>query len=527
MQLINGTGASGDTPFSFFFNTHTTSVDNHGGVVFSGVINASFPPPASSKDFTEEIATDLSTRYSSPAAVFGVLITFSLCTIFGNTLVITAVVREHSLKSPANYFVASLAAADFSVGVLLIPFEAITQLLNRRWIFGDVWCDLWHSFDVLLSTASILNLCVISLDRYWAICTPLSYPSRMNSKRAYWFITLVWILAVVISLPAIFWWRGVRHDEVKPGTCPFTDDVGYVISSSCISFYIPLAVMLFVYYKIYLAAVKQSKSIKQGAKLFSTPENLTLRMHRGRGNVASCSSDITATGNGVVGPLLSQHRKSFSFGDCRSAGEDTSGNGNQQNGTSLLNVEPHHKRTISEKIHRNRPSFFKRLHKQATGSVQGIQQDFASEVSTSSAEVFSTSSVDGQVPTNHHRAHHNGLMSFRYGTRRSFTVARKLARFAKEKKAAKTLGVVLGVFIICWVRFNKIFIFKEEHAIHNFLISASDLQLPFFLLNILFAICRTCAVKHEILYEVATWLGWINSAMNPVIYASWSHDFRR
>ena len=50
-----------------------------------------------------------------------------------------------------------------------------------QWIFGEDWCDGWHSFDVLASTASILNLCVISLDRYWAIEEPMSYPAKVPS----------------------------------------------------------------------------------------------------------------------------------------------------------------------------------------------------------------------------------------------------------------------------------------------------------------------------------------------------------
>ncbi|ODM99675.1 Dopamine receptor 2 [Orchesella cincta] len=252
--------------------------------------------------------------YSSPATVFGVLVTFSLCTVFGNTLVMLAVKREHYLQSPPNYFVASLAAADFFVGVLLIPFEAITQLFNRQWIFGDIWCDLWHSFDVLFATASILNLCVISLDRYWAICTPFSYSRRMTSKRAYRFIALVWICAIVISLPAIFWWRSVREEPVPPGTCPFTDDVSYLISSSCISFYIPLSVMLFAYYKIYLAAVKQSRSIQQGAKLFAHENGteITLRMHRGGSN--GQNGVLTNTAGGKSPSAIPPTKKNIFFG---------------------------------------------------------------------------------------------------------------------------------------------------------------------------------------------------------------------
>lgn len=342
------------------------------------------------------------TMVQNRALLISLLLLFSLATVFGNTLVILAVVRERYLHTATNYFVTSLAVADCLVGLVVMPFSALYEVLEHTWFFGTDWCDIWRSLDVLFSTASILNLCVISLDRYWAITDPFTYPTRMSRRRAALMVAGVWVCSSAISFPAIVWWRAVRTEAVPAFKCPFTEHLGYLIFSSTISFYLPLFVMVFTYYRIYRAAVVQTRSLKLGTKqvlLGSGELELTLRIHRGgtmHGHSVADDEPLTALAN---------------------------------NGLARL----------------------------ATNRLGG----------------------------------HN----------KNFSLSRKLAKFAKEKKAAKTLGIVMGVFIVCW--------------------------LPFFVVNLLSGFCLQCIWHEELVSAVVTWLGWINSSMNPVIYACWSRDFRR
>uniref|UniRef100_A0A146LKI9 Alpha-2B adrenergic receptor n=1 Tax=Lygus hesperus TaxID=30085 RepID=A0A146LKI9_LYGHE len=76
---------------------------------------------------------------------------------------------------------------------------------------------------------------------------------------------------------------------------------------------------------------------------------------------------------------------------------------------------------------------------------------------------------------------------------------RRIAR-KKEKRATLILGLIMGSFIACW--------------------------LPFFFLYILVPMCSICDVP-DFAFAVAFWLGYMNSALNPVIYTIFNKDFRR
>lgn len=176
-----------------------------------------------------------------------------LCAVLGNALVVISVVRHRKLRILTNYYVVSLAFADFLVALCAMSFNA-SVAITGKWMFGYVMCDVWNSLDVYFSTASILHLCCISVDRYYAIVSPLQYPITMTQRTVLYMLLNVWTLPALISFLPIFlgWYTTAEHQAFRrknPMSCMFVVNQYYAIISSSVSFWIPGVVMIVMYYR--------------------------------------------------------------------------------------------------------------------------------------------------------------------------------------------------------------------------------------------------------------------------------------
>ncbi|XP_037500586.1 5-hydroxytryptamine receptor 1-like [Rhipicephalus sanguineus] len=129
------------------------------------------------------------------------------------------------------------------------------ELTGHRWYLGPTACDAWVSVDVASCTASILNLCMISVDRYLAITRPLTYGVRRTARRAWACIGAVWLLSGLISVPPLLV-LGNEHGTPEMPTCLVCQHLAYQLYATLGAFYIPLVVMLSMYWRIHRAAKK-------------------------------------------------------------------------------------------------------------------------------------------------------------------------------------------------------------------------------------------------------------------------------
>ncbi|XP_069041625.1 trace amine-associated receptor 1-like [Lepisosteus oculatus] len=196
---------------------------------------------------------------------FGVTIIFTIC---GNLFVIVSIAHFKQLHTPTNFLVLSLAVVDLLLGGFIMP-PSMVRSLETCWYYGDLFCKIHESVGVMLCTASILHLSFISIDRYFAVCEPLKYKTKINVYVAFNMITVSWSISAVTGFGMIFLELNIMGMEdvyyetfYCIGGCALIQSEASSMISSTLSFYIPGFIMIGIYLKIFLVARRQARTIQ-------------------------------------------------------------------------------------------------------------------------------------------------------------------------------------------------------------------------------------------------------------------------
>ncbi|NWT63712.1 DRD3 protein, partial [Prunella himalayana] len=418
--------------------------------------NTTDPLPCGANSTTEP---ELPHSHAYYALCYCILI---LAIIFGNVLVCLAVLRERALQTTTNYLVVSLAVADLLVATLVMPWMVYLEVTGGVWTFSRICCDIFVTMDVMMCTASILNLCAISIDRYTAVVKPVQYQystGQSSCRRVSLMIVIVWMLAFAVSCPLLFGFNTTGD----PSVCSISNP-SFVIYSSLVSFYLPFLVTLLLYVRIYLVLRQRQKKrtlTRQGSQ--STKPCYAHQAQKLQLNPFQTSREM------ILPMYLCPLEVASRFPPCLSlkcTGQEMSTK------RSLLTVFS---------LQRYRSFCHEASLTKAPGSTQTSRWEEGRRSTKPAVEVRRLSS--GRT-----------ISSLRLAQQQPRVIQ------LRERKATQMLAIVLGAFIVCW--------------------------LPFFLIHILNAHCPSCHVPPG-LYSASTWLGYVNSALNPIIYTTFNTDFRK
>ncbi|KAL7875917.1 hypothetical protein AOLI_G00108800 [Acnodon oligacanthus] len=120
--------------------------------------------------------------------------------VLGNSLIITVLVRNRRMRTVTNLFLLSLAVSDLMLCVFCMPFTLIPNLMEN-FVFGSGICKTATYFMGISVSVSTFNLVAISLERYSAICNPLTSRTWQTKSHAAKVITATWLFSFLLMLP--------------------------------------------------------------------------------------------------------------------------------------------------------------------------------------------------------------------------------------------------------------------------------------------------------------------------------------
>ncbi|XP_066504965.1 muscarinic acetylcholine receptor M1 [Hoplias malabaricus] len=459
------------------------------------VTTASFTLSSSCNDTAEAAEGSITWRM---AMITLITVPLSAITIIGNVLVIVAFRVNPLLRTVSNYFLLSLAVADLILGTISMNLYT-TYILIGRWTLGNLACDVWLAVDYVASNASVMNLLAISFDRYLSVTRPLTYRARRTTKRAALLIALAWGVSFILWAPAILFWQDIVGKRMVPEdqcSVQFLSVPVITFGTAIAAFYLPVCVMVALYWKVYRETEKRSQQLagliaspvadtKKSSQRSSQHEVQSRLQDTTQQNGEPTSTNLCPSITHCTAAWWKKKREHFVNPPSHTAltssfpQTDTA----MDNNSSLCNNKDEEKNTAYIPLVR----LSKRLDSVNDSDIESDAQ--VSNCRSDSQQSIGQSS--GSFPDMDTGASLSQGVVQRSRKPRSWSLIR-------EKKAARTLSAILLAFIVTWTPYN--------------------------IMVLVSTFCEQCVP--ESLWHLGYWLCYVNSTVNPVCYALCNKQFR-
>lgn len=434
--------------------------------------------------------------------------TLSFITILGNLLVLVSFRLNRHLRTISNYYLLSLAVADLILGTVSMNLYT-ANIIMGRWMLGKLACDLWLSLDYVASNASVMNLLVISFDRYFSVTRPLTYRTKRTRGRAAVLITLAWVVSFILWAPAILFWPDSKEKSEGKVDCsiPFLKVPSLTFGTAIAAFYLPVSIMIILYWRIYWEIENRAKGLAKFVGSVDSSQSSSVKVPNKRSSSTrsslSCSIETyprkapelarktsvgcfparqkQLPGNRSMLPPPSEisDREVCSSGSWNN--EDDDDKDAATSSTSEEEQKQVHKATTSS---RSNPEAIKLKDLQATSEYRREIPALANQVADP---------LPSQ-PCKYLSLKMNRLLDLSF--QKQPKTKRRLNMIIREKKAARTLSAILLAFILTWTPYNIM------------VLASISYNIP------------------EKLWHLGYWLCYVNSTVNPMCYALCNESFR-
>uniref|UniRef100_A0A3Q2DHT6 G-protein coupled receptors family 1 profile domain-containing protein n=1 Tax=Cyprinodon variegatus TaxID=28743 RepID=A0A3Q2DHT6_CYPVA len=206
---------------------------------------------------------------SEAVLLYTLLSSITIVTVALNLLVIISISYFRQLQTPTNMLLLSLATSDLLVGLLVMPVEVV-RFIEPCWLLGEAMCALSYIVGFTLTSASVGNMVLISMDRYVAICFPLQYATKITRSRTEVSVSLCWACSLLYN-------GVILKDHLRQpdrynscyGECLVV--ISYVSGTVDLvfTFIAPCSVIVLLYMRVFVEAASQARAMRSQVAAFT------------------------------------------------------------------------------------------------------------------------------------------------------------------------------------------------------------------------------------------------------------------